>query len=245
MESTVKSNYPLKDYYKEIYVSYDKVNRLFTFGQDKSWRRKAIDEILAQEPKAILDVCTGTGDLILETAKRTSTNVALHGYDFSPEMLSLAEKKSNGLSNVPAFKQGDVAQMPYQESTFDVAGISFGIRNLIYKNSNAKKHIEEIYRVLKPGGRLVILESSKPSNAVWELLNRIYLLTILPLIGGITSGNFKAYRYLGKSSRDYFTKEQMGDFLHPFGFKRVLAKSLFLGSVMLIVVEKQNNSAAN
>ncbi len=244
-----QSNFPLHDYYADIHSTYDRVNRIFTFGRDRSWRRRAVQACLQENPIRVLDVCTGTGDFILEVAGalagRENPGVggkALTGYDFSPDMLKEARRKQealagSGISSVD-FIEGDVGQMPFEENGFDAMGITFGIRNLVYENTNAGKHLSELYRVLKPGGRFVVLESSKPGNLIWRVFNNIYLRLILPYLGGIISGNLKAYRYLAKSSRNYYTINEMGAILETAGFKIVSGRSLFLGSVMLVVATK-------
>jgi len=241
--SESQSNFPLHDFYADIYASYDRVNRLFTFGQDRSWRKKAVLECLREDPSSVLDVCTGTGDFILAVAQEpVSVDIALTGYDFSPDMLKEArrkfeEKKGKGIPPVD-FIEGDVGKMPFEEDSMEAMGITFGIRNLIYENSNARKHLSELHRVLKPGGRFVILESSKPVNILWRLFNNIYLRLILPYLGGIVSGNLKAYRYLANSSRNYYTIREMGGILEAAGFKIISGRPLFLGSVMMVVATK-------
>jgi demethylmenaquinone methyltransferase / 2-methoxy-6-polyprenyl-1,4-benzoquinol methylase len=247
--SESQSNFPLNDYYADIHTTYDRVNRIFTFGLDRSWRKKAVEACLHEKPASVLDVCTGTGDFILEVAgesagkvKGGGPEISLKGYDFSPDMLNEARRKQKalagtGIPNVD-FMEGDVGQMPFEENGFDAMGITFGIRNLVYENSNAGKHLSELYRVLKPGGRFVVLESSKPGSMIWRVFNNIYLRLILPYLGGIISGNLKAYRYLAKSSQNYYTIKEMGGILEAAGFKIVSGQSLFLGSVMLVVAKK-------
>ena len=234
------SNFPLQDYYADIYSTYDRINRIFTFGRDRSWRKKAVSACLRNNPGEILDVCSGTGDFALALAAEPGLRII--GYDFSAEMLGEAKRKqelsADQLRSSLEFKEGDVGQMPFKEHQFDAMGITFGIRNLVYENSNAEKHLSELCRVLKPGGRFVILESSKPGNLIWRVFNNIYLRLILPYLGGILSGNFKAYGYLAKSSRNYYTISEMENILKKAGFKIVSRQSLFLGSVMLVVAEK-------
>lgn len=234
-------DFPLHDYYQDIYEKYDLVNRIFTFGRDAKWRREAVTQCLENSPSKVLDICTGTGDLILEIARAGGENLDLYAYDFTREMLQIAMKKAEKMGADVQFIEGDVASMPFESNTFDSAGISFGLRNLVYENSNADQHLAEIYRTLKHGGRFVILESSKPGNAIWRFFNGVYLRLILPYLGGLISGNLKAYRYLAKSSKNYYTREEMGKILENSNFKVINSKSLFLGSVMLMVAEKEGN----
>ncbi len=240
--SQPESNHPLQDFYADIHPTYDLVNRIFTFGRDSSWRNRAVKACLQNNPDTVLDVCTGTGDFILEVAGLCDSGTSLTGYDFSADMLSEARRKQEALSGrgfpLVDFLEGDVGQMPFGDGSFEAMGITFGIRNLVYENSNADRHLSELYRVLKVGGRFVVLESCKPSNRVWRVFNNIYLQFILPYLGGLISGNLKAYRYLAKSSRNYYTISEMSRILEGAGFKVVSGESLFLGSVMLVVAKK-------
>lgn len=303
-------DYPLKEFYQKIYGRYDLVNRIFTFGQDRNWRKKAVEECLGNAPRQVLDICTGTGDLVLEMAEITGlpgtpalenseneaareqepvasdllektiqgkgprakgssgdatngkgpiakeppeeatlvkaptsetipTPVQFTGYDFSAEMLEKAKEKAAAAGASIDFIEGNVAEMPFDDNRFDTAGITFGIRNLVYENSNAEKHLAEIHRVLRMNGRLVVLESSKPDSRVWRFFNGIYLQLILPWLGGLISGNLKAYRYLAKSSQNYYSRKEMAAILEQAGFRVIRSRPLFLGSVMLLVAEKQ------
>ncbi len=239
--NTVKKDYPLKKYYQEIHKRYDLVNRVFTFGQDRTWRKKAVAACLENHPDSVLDICTGTGDFILQIADSANEEILLKGYDFSAEMLSRAKEKASERKKNIEFIEGDVASMPFQDNAFDNAGITFGIRNLVYENSNAARHLAEIHRILRPGGRFIILESSKPGSGIWRIFNNLYLRLILPYLGGLISGNVKAYRYLATSSRDYYTRSEMTAILENAGFSVMRSRSLFLGSVMLIIALKQVN----
>lgn len=240
---STKADYPLKDFYSDIYPSYDRVNRIFTFGRDRAWRRLAASACLESGPARVLDLCTGTGDFILEVARQAGEGVSLTGYDFSAAMLSEARRKLVALQEeqkLPPveFLEGDVGSMPFGDDFFDAAGITFGIRNLVYMNTRAKLHLAEIVRVIRPGGRLVILESSRPASTAWRFINGLYLQFILPYLGGMLSGNLKAYRYLARSSRNYYSIREMVAILEQAGFRRARGRALFLGSVMLVVAEK-------
>ena len=236
--------HPLKEFYGDIYGTYDRVNRIFTFGRDVLWRKKAASECLRLNPEKVLDLCTGTGDFILEMAGQVVEGVSLTGYDFSSAMLKVAREKSQILrkkSQMPEieFVEGDVIKMPFDNGFFDAIGITFGIRNLVFENSNADRHLAEIHRVLRPGGQLVVLESSRPQNGLWRIFNSIYLQFFLPCLGGIISGNLKAYSYLARSSKNYYSIKEMGSILENAGFAVTRGEPLFLGSVMLVVAVKK------
>ncbi len=238
------ANHPLKEFYGDIYGTYDRINRIFTFGRDAAWRKKAASECLRFNPEKVLDLCTGTGDFILEIARQVGKGVSLTGYDFSSAMLEVARNKSQvlrGKSKSPDidFVEGDVIKMPFDTGLFDAIGITFGIRNLVFENSKAFRHLAEIRRVLRPGGQLVVLESSRPQNGLWRIFNSIYLQFVLPYLGGIISGNLKAYRYLARSSKNYYSIEEMGSILENAGFTVTTGEPLFLGSVMLVVAVKK------
>lgn len=238
-----RTDFPLKEYYSRIYRTYDRVNRIFTFGRDRYWRRLAARTCLEPAPAAILDLCTGTGDFAFELARMAGKGTEISGYDFSIEMLEEASRKQDFLKEQEAlipvlFVQGDVAEMPFGDEQFDAVGITFGMRNLVYRNSKAERHLSEIRRVLRKGGELVVLESSKPANPLWRFFNTLYLRLVLPYLGGIISGNLQAYRYLADSSRNYYSITEMSDILDRAGFAVTRTKPLFLGSVMLVVAEK-------
>jgi demethylmenaquinone methyltransferase/2-methoxy-6-polyprenyl-1,4-benzoquinol methylase len=242
-----QTDFPLHSFYGDIHASYDKVNRIFTFGRDRSWRKHAANELLRSEPDQVLDLCTGTGDFVLELARQADHShreIKLTGFDFSSDMLKEARRKQAELhqeNNPPSiqFIEGDAGKMPFEDGHFDSMGITFGIRNLVYENSNAIAYLSEMNRVMRTGGELVVLESSKPASPLWRVFNNFYLRFILPYLGGLISGNLKAYRYLATSSRNYYTREEMGKILHDAGFEMIRSRSLFLGSVMLLVLEKR------
>ena len=242
-----QKDFPLHSFYGDIHSSYDRVNRIFTFGRDRLWRKRAAKELLKSQPGRVLDLCTGTGDFLLELARQadqSARGIKLTGFDFSSEMLKEAQLKQKQFQegNRQAeiyFMEGDAGEMPFEDGHFDSMGITFGIRNLVYKNSNATKHLAEMSRVMKSRGELVVLESSKPASPLWRIFNGFYLRFILPYLGGWISGNLKAYRYLANSSKNYYTIEEMAKILEVAGFDLILSKSLFLGSVMLLVLRKR------
>jgi len=241
------SDFPLHSFYGDIHRTYDRVNHIFTFGRDRSWRKKAAAELLASNPQGVLDLCTGTGDFVLELARQSDHSepgIKFTGFDFSTDMLKEAQRKLGELQKIKSqpeilFLEGDAAEMPFQDGQFDSMGITFGIRNLVYENSRANQHLSEMRRVLRHGGELVVLESCKPANTLWRVFNDFYLRFVLPYLGGLISGNLKAYQYLATSSKNYYTIEEMGQILDKAGFRMIRSKSLFLGSLMLLVLEKR------
>ncbi|MCG8687827.1 MAG: class I SAM-dependent methyltransferase, partial [Desulfobacterales bacterium] len=147
-------------------------------------------------------------------------------------------KQKNNINNVE-FVEGQALELPFDNETFDAIGITFGFRNLTYNNPNENRHINELSRVLKKGGRLVILESGSPANVIIRFFFTIYLFLFLVPLGGILTGNFKAYWYLALSSRHYYTRRQMGLLLKCFGFEMISVKKFLFGATNLFVVEKR------
>jgi demethylmenaquinone methyltransferase/2-methoxy-6-polyprenyl-1,4-benzoquinol methylase len=233
-------NFPLQEYYSRIYKTYDLVNRLFTFGQDRKWRRQAIELCLKDNPEQILDLCCGTGDLALGMAEASRRPVGITGFDLNPEMLEEAKNKAKrlGIQSVD-FRQGDAGSMPFASRTFDRITIGFGFRNLIWENANQAKHLEEMSRVMKPGARLLILESAVPENAFVSFFYRVYLKLILVPVGGILSGDWKAYRYLAGSSSGFYDFSTLKSMMEPYQLTLQSEKKYLFGSVNLLVATKK------
>lgn len=234
-----RKDFKLHDFYTKIFKRYDLINRIFTFGLDQRWRRITATECLKNNPTDILDLCCGTGDLTSILSQKATKKINIKGYDFNENMLSVAQKKfeKNQLTSVNFF-QGDAAKMPFSDEQFDCVTIGFGFRNLTYNNPNRDKHIKEIFRVLKKGGMLYILESSSPKNMVVKILYKIYLYLCLVPLGTILSGNFKAYWYLAHSSSEFYSIEEIRKMLIKKGFASLDYKSFFLGATNLIKVCK-------
>jgi demethylmenaquinone methyltransferase / 2-methoxy-6-polyprenyl-1,4-benzoquinol methylase len=234
------TGFPLQDYYSRIYKTYDLVNRLFTFGQDKKWRRQTIDSCLKDNPKQILDLCCGTGDLALGIAEAARQTVSVTGFDLNASMLEVARDKAKqmGINSVD-FRQGDAGSMPFASLTFDRITIGFGFRNLIWQNPNQDKHLEEMSRILKPGARLLILESAVPENAIIRYFYRVYLKLVLVPLGGILSGDWKAYRYLAGSSSGFYDFSALKSMMEPYKLILQSEKKYLFGSVNLLIATKK------
>ncbi|MGD2033885.1 MAG: ubiquinone/menaquinone biosynthesis methyltransferase [Bacteroidales bacterium] len=243
MKGDKKNNCPLKEYYSGIYRRYDLINRLFTFGLDKKWRIETAKACLSCHPVRIIDLCSGTGDLALRIAGLSGAEHKIIAYDFNRDMLRLAEYKARNkeLDNID-FVQGDVADIPYPDDHFDCIAIAFGFRNLVFDNPSSGKHMREINRILSPEGKFVILESSIPRNPIIRKIHKFYLSMILIPLGGLLSGNWKAYKYLARSSANFFNPDELAQLLTESGFNQVGTRNFFMGAANLFIAEKRKNN---
>ncbi len=239
MKSSQVKDYPLHDYYSMIYKKYDLVNRLFTLGKDMEWRRITALKCLEFKPASVVDLCCGTGDLTLLIRKLLKETVTVTGYDFNSHMLAEAKTKAEKLAYPEIeFIQGDVASMPFNDAAFDCMTIGFGFRNLTFNNTRIEQHMSEIYRIIKPGGHLLILESSVPSLRLVRFFYRLYLKLVLIPLGGIISGSWNAYSYLATSSANYFSVSEMEELLKKSRFTVESVTSFYPGASNLIVARK-------
>ncbi len=181
--------------FDHIAPRYDFMNRLLSMGIDITWRRRALRSI-SNAPSSILDLATGTGDLIIMEAE-TFPEAMITGIDLSRKMLSIAKSKAekNKFSDRINFIQGNCLEMPFEDNSFDVATIAFGIRNF----ESIVAGYKEMLRVLKPGGELVVLELSRPQTKILSAFYSFYLTKVTPALGSFFTGNRKEYRYLPES----------------------------------------------
>jgi demethylmenaquinone methyltransferase / 2-methoxy-6-polyprenyl-1,4-benzoquinol methylase len=170
---------------------YDRANTVMSAGVHHLWRRKAVRWSEAKEGDAVLDCATGTGDLAIAFKKAVGRGRVV-GTDFTPEMIALAKQKSADIT----FEVADVTALPFDDGSFDIASISFGIRNV----GDPVKAIGEMARVLRPGGRVIVLEFGQPSNRLASTLYNSYRRHFLPRLGGAVTGERAAYEYLESSA---------------------------------------------
>lgn len=234
-----KENRPLYGIFTSVPPSYDLINRIFTLRLDEKWREKAAHECLAGNPEKILDLCTGTGDLAIRLAKMSREGNEITAYDYSRPMLELAHDKAKKAGKETIrFIQGDAADMPFEDGYFDSIGIAFAFRNLTFRNHDTPRFLKEIHRILKPGGRFVIIESSQPEKAWLRGLFRFYTRFFVFPVGSLISGNKGAYRYLSYSVIHYYHPEELSELLKNYGFSEVRFKRLFGGISALHVAVK-------
>ncbi|MCR9289764.1 MAG: bifunctional demethylmenaquinone methyltransferase/2-methoxy-6-polyprenyl-1,4-benzoquinol methylase UbiE [Bacteroidetes bacterium] len=205
---------------------YDFLNRFLSLGIDTIWRKKAISKLKTKNPKIVLDVATGTADLAIEISKQLKVDKIV-GLDIANEMLEVGRKKlkRKGLDQLIELQLGDSENLPFEDNTFDAATVAFGVRNF----ENLEKGLNEIYRVLKKGGQIVVLEFSRPTIFPFKQLFNFYFKNILPLIGRFTSKDPKAYSYLYESVQVFPDGENFLSVLKQTGFSNTKSQALTLG----------------
>jgi demethylmenaquinone methyltransferase/2-methoxy-6-polyprenyl-1,4-benzoquinol methylase len=212
--------------------SYDRVNQILSFGQHHGWRRAAVRLSGAKPGDGVLDCATGTGDLALEFQRAVGAEGRVIGTDFCEEMLALAPGKAERAGLPVRFEVADVLALPYGEGSFDVSSIAFGIRNV----EDPAGGIREMARVVKPGGRVVVLEFGQPGGALFGRLFRFYSRVLLPRIGGWVSGQRSAYEYLDRTAARFPAGEQFAALLRETGAFRDVRLTSLAGGIAYVYV---------
>lgn len=216
-----------------IAARYDLLNTVLSFGLDRLWRREAARVALAGSPRRILDVATGTGDLAL-ALKRTHPHAEVTGVDFSDPMLAIARDKARRSGLRLTLEPADGTALPYPDASFDAVTIAYGLRNF----SDPRRGLEEFARVLRPGGRLVVLEFPPPPEGLFGRLFRFYFFTVVPLVGRLVCGDEVAYRYLPASVSRFPRPGDLAAMILAAGFRRARYKLQTFGVSALHVGEK-------
>ncbi len=222
--------------FNDIAPSYDRLNHLMSLGIDNIWRKKALKEIVDGTQQQILDVACGTGDSTIAIAKAMEPGGRVTGIDISAGMMEPLMRKAahEGVHDRIKLLQADALQMPFEADSFHRVTCAFGIRNF----EDRKKGLAEFLRVLKPGGKAVILELGIPDKPFIKTLYDIYFRHILPLIGGIISGNRAAYRYLPESVYAFPRPETFCAMMERAGFHNVRHRNFTFGLCRLFIGEK-------
>jgi demethylmenaquinone methyltransferase/2-methoxy-6-polyprenyl-1,4-benzoquinol methylase len=226
----------IEQMFNDIAPSYDRLNHLMSLGIDNIWRKKALKEIVDGTQQQILDVACGTGDSTIAIAKAMEPGGRVTGIDISAGMMEPLMRKAahEGVHDRIKLLQADALQMPFEADTFHRVTCAFGIRNF----EDRKKGLAEFLRVLKPGGRAVILELGIPDKPFIKTLYDIYFRHILPLIGGLISGNRAAYRYLPESVYAFPRPEAFCAMMERAGFHNVRHRNFTFGLCRLFIGEK-------
>jgi len=221
--------------FDRIAPKYDLLNRVLSFGIDTIWRKKAIALLNPQDHEKILDVATGTADMCIEINKQLSP-VEITGLDISSNMIEYGKVKiaNKDLSHLIKLEVGDSENMRFADGYFDAATVAFGVRNF----GNLKQGLKEMNRVLRPGGKIVVLEFSRPLYFPFKQLFNLYFKYLLPVIGKWSSKDQKAYKYLYESVQAFPDYDRFSDILREVGFRSVQWKALSLGICTIYSGEK-------
>lgn len=217
--------------FDRIAPTYDLLNHLLSANIDKRWRKKAIELLDLQGDEAILDACCGTGDLAIALQRQGVGPVV--GSDFAPQMLEVAREKDT--SGTIRFEVADTTNLPFEDNTFDIATVAFGVRNL----EDLDGGFRDLCRVLKPGGRLCVLEFSRPPNALFRGIYHTYFMVVLPIIGNLVSGGAdNAYAYLPRSVMAFPGPQALADRMQAAGFGEVAIHPLTMGISVVHIATK-------
>jgi demethylmenaquinone methyltransferase/2-methoxy-6-polyprenyl-1,4-benzoquinol methylase len=221
--------------FDKIAFRYDFLNRFLSAGIDVSWRKKAIKLLLPLHPKKILDVATGTGDFAL-TSYEILKPEKITGIDISEGMLELGREKivKAGLANHIELLNGDSEAILFEDNSFDAVTVAFGVRNF----ENLEQGLSEIKRVMRPRGRLIVLECTEPSLPVIKQFYNVYMKFITPKIGKIIAKNNDAYQYLNDSVLQFPQKNSFIKILNEAGYRNTFYKTLTLGICTIYCAEK-------
>ncbi len=226
----------VREMFATIAARYDLLNHLLSVNIDKRWRRRVAKTLYATLPPGplsnkskarILDVACGTGDLSLTLFESGDARVV--GVDFCRPMLRIATSKASRHGFELPFIEGDALSLPFRDRSFEAATIAFGLRNL----AGVETGFKELFRVLKPGGRVIVLEFSKPTTPVLRSLFRIYFTKVLPLFGGLISGSMSAYQYLPDSVSRFPNQTELASIMRQVGFAEVTYRNLSGGIAAL------------
>lgn len=213
--------------FADVAPGYDRANRALSLGIDKWWRRQAVRCVAVQPGELGLDVCAGTGDLSLALRQAGARVV---GADFCAPMLAIAQRKLPDAADRPRYLAADALQLPFVAGSFDFATVAFGIRNV----SSPVAGLREMARVVRPGGRILVLEFCKPRVPLLGSLYRLYFGTILPRLGGwITGGRREAYQYLHDSVMAFPEREEFLSLMDSAGLRRCRMRLLTGGVAAL------------
>lgn len=221
--------------FDNIAPKYDLLNHTLSMSIDRVWRRRVVGEVRRAKPGRILDVATGTGDLAIAMARRIR-DVQVLGVDLSEQMLAVARRKieARGLDVRIVLDRGDAERLAVADASVDVATVAFGVRNF----GDLGAGLRELARTIKPGGKVVILEFSRPRNRVFRALYEFYSYKILPRIGGLVSRDKRAYEYLPASVGEFPAPEEFMAMMARAGFRNCRARSQSFGIAQIYIGER-------
>ena len=225
----------VREMFDNIAPKYDLLNHTLSMSIDRVWRRRVVGEVRRAKPGRILDVATGTGDLAIAMARRIR-DVQVLGVDLSEQMLAVARRKieARGLDGRIVLDRGDAERLAVADASVDVATVAFGVRNF----GDLGAGLRELARTIKPGGKVVILEFSRPRNRVFRALYEFYSYKILPRIGGLVSRDKRGYEYLPASVGEFPAPEEFMAMMARAGFRNCRARSQSFGIAQIYIGER-------
>ncbi|GMA69841.1 demethylmenaquinone methyltransferase [Leuconostoc litchii] len=222
-------NTDVKSLFDTIAPEYDKMNNIISLGSHKKWRQKVMNKMVFPNEAQIIDLATGTADWAIALAENSDVKTKIVGLDFSEAMLAVGQTKVDlsDYSEKITLVQGDVMALDLPDNRFDIVTIGFGLRNL----PDPKKGIDEMYRILKPGGQLVILETSQPDSPVVKPFWQLYFGHVMPLFGRVfAKGKYREYKYLDETTENFMDYMTLGQVLLKAGFQKVRISRFNLGA---------------
>lgn len=225
----------VREMFDNIAPTYDRLNHILSLSIDKIWRRRVVRKVRRMKPQRVMDLATGTGDLAIQMAKRIP-KARIMGVDLSEKMLAVAAEKvrRKGLDDHIALYQGDAEQLDVTDGLLDVVTIAFGVRNF----GNLEQGLSEIFRALRSGGHIVVLEFSTPRNPLIRWAYKLYSNHIMKPVGGMISKDNKAYDYLPDSIVEFASPEQFMEILQGVGFSKCRRYSQSFGIAQIYIAEK-------
>ncbi len=222
----------VNDLFARIARRYDFLNDLQSFGLHRSWKRRVVQLAQIKTGDRALDLCCGTGDISFALAQRGAETT---GLDFSAQMLEVAAQRHDNLKTKHLkFLQGDAQNLPFAENSFDIVTVGYGLRNL----TSWERGVDEMFRVAKPGARLIVLDFGKPPNALWRAIYFTHLRLSVPLIGLLFCGNAQAYAYILESLKHYPAQLAVADKMRALNLKNVRVINLLGGAMAINYGEK-------
>lgn len=221
-----------------IAKQYDRTNAILSLQMHKYWNQQLIELTLSKKaPRVYLDLCCGTGEISLNYLKNCSSRCDAYLLDFCPEMLAYAQERAeklNSHNNKISYLQADAQEIPLTKESVDCITMAYGIRNIL----NPNKCFAEIYRVLKDGGNVGILELTQPKNSILKAGHTLYLNTVIPLMGKLITSNHDAYQYLCNSIKSFVQPQDLEKMLKAAGFKNTLVKPIMGGIATILIAQK-------
>ncbi|MGP4071945.1 demethylmenaquinone methyltransferase [Piscibacillus sp. B03] len=216
--------------FEKIYKRYDKMNSIISFQRHVAWRKDVMKQMNVEKGSKCLDVCCGTGDWTIALSEAVGEEGYVYGLDFSENMLSVGRKKvdERNINNI-TLQHGDAMNLPYDDHQFDYVTIGFGLRN----TPDYNQVLKEMYRVVKPGGQVVCLDTSQPTLPVYKQLYFFYFEHIMPLFGKLFAKSYDEYAWLYESTKNFPGKDELAKMFKGVGFSSVKVKSYALGAAAM------------